>query len=283
MRTGIEWCPEATVDDAEKVLTEIKALGYDCVDFQSFCHTENIFFQGNSKDMQKLLRVVRNAAEHAGVTVSQTHGPWRWPPQDGTEENRRERFEKMVRSLEGTAMLGSADMVIHPIMPFGDHQNPDPERFMDMNLDFFRRLTERAKEYGVVIDFENMPMPVLTLATPRQILDFVKQIDSPYFRVCIDTGHCAVCGVDPAEAVRETGRRYLRVLHVHDNDGRGDFHWLPETGVIDWQSFSKALHDIGYDGVFSLETNVKPAGLTAEELADKKRKLAELARRLANG
>ncbi len=283
MRTGIEWCPETEVDSAEKALSEIRSLGYDCVDFQSFCHTENIFFQGSVRNMEKLLSTVKKAAINAGISVSQTHGPWRWPPQDTTREDRDERFEKMVRSLEGTAMLGCADMVIHPVMPFGDNRNPHPEEFMEINLDFFRRLTEKAREYGVVIDFENMPMPALTLATPHQILEFVKRIDSPYFRVCIDTGHCAVCGVDPADAVRETGKKYLRVLHVHDNDGHGDFHWLPGTGVIDWDNFSNALREIGYDGVFSLETNVKPAGLTAEEFMAKKRELAALARKLAEG
>ena len=283
MRTGIEWCPEKSVDNAEAELKEIKALGYDCVDFQSFCHTENIFFDGTVRDMEKLLKRVKIAAENAGIEISQTHGPWRWPPQDATEEDRSERFEKMVRSLEGTAMVGCTDMVIHPVMPFGDNQNPDPERFMEINLEFFNRLTLKAREYGVTIDFENMPMPALTLASPHQILDFAKQIDSPYFRVCLDTGHCTMLKVDPGQAVREIGKQYLRVLHVHDNNGVSDLHWLPETGVIDWKNFSAALHEIGFDGVFSLETNVKPNGLTPEELLIKRQELSKTARRLAGG
>ena len=283
MKTGIEWCPEKSVDNAEAELKEIKALGYDCVDFQSFCHTENIFFDGTVCDMEKLLKRVKIAAENAGIEISQTHGPWRWPPQDATEEDRSERFEKMVRSLEGTAMVGCADMVIHPVMPFGDNQNPDPERFMEINLEFFNRLTLKAREYGVTIDFENMPMPALTLASPRQILDFAKQIDSPYFRVCLDTGHCTMLKVDPGQAVREIGKQYLRVLHVHDNNGVSDLHWLPETGVIDWKNFSAALHEIGFDGVFSLETNVKPNGLEPEELLRKRQELSRTARRLAGG
>ncbi len=280
MRTGIEWCPEDHVEEKVRELYEIRELGYDCIDFQSFCHTENVFF-GDHSDVSANLKLVRDACADAGLTVSQTHGPWRWPPRDSTKEERDERFEKMVRSLYGTAELGCRDMVIHPIMPFGDWQDPYPEAFMEMNLEFFGRLTEEAKKAGVVIDFENMPMPALSLATPAQILDFVKMIDSPYFRVCLDTGHCAVTKNDPADAVRMIGREYLRVLHVHDNDGKGDFHWLPGTGVINWEEFSKALFDIGFEGVFSLETNVKPDGLDAEELRSKKKALANLAGRLA--
>ncbi len=284
MKTGIGWSPEniKDIDNAERSLTEIRSLGYDCVDLQSFCNTGDVFFNGSIADMEKLLLRIRSAADNAGITISQTHGPWRWPPRDGTKEERDERFEKMTRSLEGTAMAGCTDMVIHPIMPFGDNSNPDPDRFMEMNLEFFTRLTAKARSFGVTIDFENMPMPVLTLATPHQILEFAKKIDSPFFRVCLDTGHCTMNHVDPADAVREIGKQYLRVLHVHDNNGVSDLHWLPETGVIDWKAFSRALQEIGYDGVFSLETNVKRENLSDDEFLQKKLELSAVARRLAN-
>lgn len=281
MRTGIEWNPEYNTKERLRQLYEIKSLGYDCVDFQCFCHTENDFF-GDHKEADRLIKLVKETAKDAGITVSQTHGPWRWPPQDATKEDREERFEKMARSLYMTAALGCTDMVIHPIMPFGDYQNPYPEEFMEMNLDFFGRLTEEAVKAGVIIDFENMPMPALSLSTPYQILDFVKKVNSKNFRVCLDTGHCAVTQNDPADAVRAIGKEYLRVMHVHDNDGKGDFHWLPETGVINWTEFSKALYDIGFEGVFSLETNVKADGLTPDEYLKKKKELAKTARRLAN-
>ena len=282
MKTGILWNPEYDTRAHLPELYEIKELGYDCVDFQCFCHTENDFF-GKPDEAEKLIKLVADTAADAGMIISQTHGPWRWPPQDATKEDRAERYEKMVRSLYGTAALGCTDMVIHPIMPFGDYQNPFPDEFMEMNLEFFGRLTEEAVKAGVIIDFENMPMPALTLATPYQILDFVKRINSPNFRVCLDTGHCAVTKNDPAEAVRAIGKEFLRVLHVHDNDGNGDFHWLPETGVINWKEFSAALHEIGFDGAFSLETDVNPKGLTQNEYEAARKKLAATARKLANG
>jgi sugar phosphate isomerase/epimerase len=53
--------------------------------------------------------------------------------------------------------------------------------------------------------------------------------------------------------------------------------------VIDWKNFSDALHEIGFDGVFSLETNVKPNGLDPEELLRKRQELSKTARRLAGG
>ena len=141
-------------------------------------------------------------------------------------------------------------------MPYGGGENPDPERFMELNREFFSRLLEKAKACGTVIALENMPFKKLILSTPAEVLNFVKEFDSPLFRVCLDTGHASVFGIPAGESVRLIGKEYLACLHVHDNDGAGDFHWLPYRGVTDWTDFSRALHEIGYDGALSLETDV---------------------------
>ena len=59
MRIGIEYCPDHSIDHVEADFEDIKRLGYDAIDFQAFCHTENIFYQGSVADMEKLLKRVR--------------------------------------------------------------------------------------------------------------------------------------------------------------------------------------------------------------------------------
>lgn len=237
-------------------LERMKKHGYDCLDYQNFIHTETPLFQLGEKEFEQRLLEEGNAIRKAGILISQTHGPWRCPPEDATEEQRQERFEKMAKSIRGTAILGCEHFVIHPIMPFGGDRDPEPERMWEMNLEFMGRLCSVAREYQVTICFENMPMTRLSLSTPEQILRFVKEMDDSRFKICLDTGHCAVFGLSPAEAVRQIGKEYLRVLHVHDNNGVQDLHWLPYTGVIDWEDFSKALEEIGFEGTVSLETTV---------------------------
>ena len=112
------------------------------------------------------------------------------------------------------------------------------------------------------------------------MLDFVREFDSPFFRVCLDTGRAAVFGLSPADAVRQIGRDYLACLHVHDNDGAHDSHWEPYRGVIDWAGFSLALHDVGFDGSLSLETNVSKK-LPASIRPEWEKALAATARQLA--
>ena len=256
MKTGISVNFPFTPEAARANITHLQLLGYDCADLQTFADTETDWFSAPAGERLKRWEEIGRIARDCGISVSQTHGPWRYPPRDATGEDRAERFEKMSVTLEGTAAVGAPCMVIHNIMPYGPDQNPDPERFMELNREFFARLLEKAKACGVVIALENMPFRKLILSTPEQVLRFVREFDSPYFRVCLDTGHAAIFGLGAGDSVRLIGRDYLACLHVHDNNGEGDLHWLPWRGVTDWPDFSRALHEIGYDGTLSLETDV---------------------------
>ena len=194
----------------------------------------------------------KKAAEEAGITIWQIHGPWRYPPHDETPENRAERLEVMKRSIRLTGKMGVKYWVIHPIMPFGTAADPYPEVFWQMNRDFFLQLLPVAKENNVVICYENMPMKNLTISTPEKTLEFIREINDENFKFCLDTGHTNVFGLSCGDAVRMAGDD-LKVLHVHDNKWRDD-HLFPTMGTVNWADFVKALREINFDGVFMMET-----------------------------
>lgn len=242
------------VEEQYKVM---RAHGYESTDF-GMSDTESAPYTLTDDEAAAMLQAHRKAAEEAGILISQVHGPWRWPPQDGTEEDRAERLEKMKRCLHYTALLGCRYMVVHPIMPFyiNDIGTGNEPLTWQMNLDFYRELLTVAHKEDVIIALENMPMPQFSIGSPEQILQFVTEINDPYLKVCLDTGHVSVYDKrQPAEAVYLLGD-WIKVLHIHDNGGRGDEHLLPysRTGVIDWPAFGKALRDVGYEGTFSYET-----------------------------
>ena len=87
------------------------------------------------------------------------------------EEDRKERMEKMKKSIRYTAVLGCKYWVIHPIMPFGvcEKDTEDAQKTWDMNIEFMSELLKVAKEVGVTICFENMPMLQFSLAKPDKI------------------------------------------------------------------------------------------------------------------
>ena len=270
----------------EKGLEKLKNHGYDCIDYN--CHkfpnltdTEHEIFSLSEWNFERKLKAERDIYKNAGVFINQTHGPWRYPPRDGTREERDERFEKMCKAIRGTAYLGCENIVVHPLMPFGSHSDAEPKAQWNINLEFMSRLAEVGREYGVTVCFENMPFRELPLSPTSAILKMVKDVNHDYFKVCLDTGHCAVLGDSPADAVRLLGKKYLRVMHVHDNNGERDYHWLPGTGVIDWTDFSSALAEIGFDGAFVLETGVSRFAKDGEDNEKAEIELAELTKKLA--
>ena len=245
-------------DDAihgEQHYLELKSYGFDYCDF-NMADTNAQPYGFDDEAFDAYLKNERRFAEQAGVTIWQVHGPWRHPVKDSTPEERAERMEKMKRSIHGAAILGAKYWVVHPIMPYGldDLLTGNSEKTYALNLEFMRELLDTAKKEGITICLENMPFPDFSISSPTKIVEVVRAINDPSFAMCLDTGHTNVCKEwpSPAQAVREYGE-YIRVLHVHDNRKRRDEHLAPFFGNIDWKDFYKALCEVSFDGVLSLE------------------------------
>ena len=280
MKIGIVSSAYFKTKTPEDGLLRMKKHGYSAMDY-SFMNTESPLFSASNEEFDQILQSERESIERAGIQVSQTHGPWRYPPRDGTEEDRQERFEKMSRALHGTAVLGAKYMVIHPIMPFGTWDEQDEEALLQINVDFFRRLSAVAEKEQVIICLENMPFTRFPLSTPEEIMAVVKAVNHPALRVCLDTGHCVTKGIDLGDAVRLIGKDYLCALHVHDNTGERDEHQLPYYGKANWDHFTQALKEIGFTGVLSLECRIKNQ-MPPEIREHHEIGLAMIARHLAN-
>lgn len=284
MKIGILYFPygDAYARYGKEAFAKMKAAGFSAVDY-NMAETETELYTLSETELEAKMLADKKAASDADVEISQVHGPWRWPPQDATEEQRQERLEKMKRSLLATRMLGCKYWVVHPIMPYWitDLETGDAQKTWDLNLTFMQELLSYAKEQDVTICLENMPMCKFSMATPQNVFDFVKIINDEHFKICLDVGHTAVFpDLSPANAVRELGDA-IKVLHIHDNMGNKDSHLRPTEGIVDWDDFGKALKEIGFNGVFSLETEFD-YGLSDEELEAESIKLCDIARSIIN-
>ena len=257
---------------------KLKLYGFDYTDYP----ISGALDGKTEEEYKQMILRDKQLADEAGVVIWQVHGPWIYPPRDDTPEHRAERMADMQRSIRMTGMIGCKYWVIHPIMPFGAHAEPDTEEFWRLNEEFWRELLPTAKENGVIICLENMPMKALSLSTPDKVLQFVRKINDDNFKFCLDTGHAHIRGVSPADAVRMAGDD-LKVLHVHDNDKTSDQHFPVFFGDINWRDFRRALEETNFDGVFSLELGIgyhipdrafdimmQSACIALEELLDQK-------------
>ena len=235
---------------------KIKSHGFDAIDY-NIADTNTKLYSLSDEELKIFANEQAKKISEAGLEISQVHGPWRWPPEDITAENRNERMEKMKKSIFFTHLLGCKYWVIHPLMPFGieDKGTPNAKETYEINKKFMGDLLDFAKKNDVVICLENMPMPKFSIGSPEEILAFVKEMNDENFKICFDTGHAEICsnGRKIGELVELLGKE-IKVFHIHDNNGVHDSHQAPLFGIIDWESFSKSLKSIGFDGVFSLET-----------------------------
>ena len=242
----------------EERYIKMKSHGFDCTDYGLTDTDSDPIYSIPEEQAKKIAADEAELASKSGITISQIHGPWRWPPLESTDEERAARLEQMKRSVRLCNVAGVKNWVVHPIMPFGidDKGTGNEQATHDLNIEFMSKLLEEAKKFNVTICLENMPMPNFSIGTPEEILNFVKEMNDESFQICLDTGHVNVYDgrFNIGDEVRRLGG-YIKCLHVHDNKYNRDMHLMPYFGTVDWKAFAEGLRNINYDGVFSLETN----------------------------
>ena len=259
--------------------------GYDCLDLDRYANTDGELYCEGEDEFVALTEGWRDRLSEGGYNIWQIHGPWRYPPNDSTPESRAERFDKMSRALLAAKILGAEFMAIHPLMPFGveKHTEEQTAELWRINIDFYTRLAAVGEKHGVVVCLENMPFPDFPISSAIDIMKLVTTVNHPYLRVCLDTGHANVVTPTAAESVKIIGKDYLKILHVHGNDGTTDSHLAPghPADTVDWDAFREALCDIGFDGVVNLETSPDVKDREGDEIERRELALAAFAKRLA--
>lgn len=277
MKIGINNKSFAYLGSEEKQYVRIAALGYQAVD-HSLSDTDTDRYRSDDAMKEYALRI-RQIAEDTGLEIFQVHGPW--PTDDKTAENRAQTLVHMRRAVYGCHVMGAPYLIIHPQMPYGWGAEEDPEFAHRLTVDLLKALMPDCERYGVTICLENMPMTAHRISTMDRIAEAVREVDSPFCAICLDTGHTNVFGRDSGEDVCIAGD-LLKTLHIHDNDGHADRHLLPWLGCTDWNSFTDALGKSGFDGVISLETAGARSPSMPDTVLDTAEKLtAETARALA--
>ena len=259
----------------------IRELGYEAIDYNGMCSEPGCgLFALSDEAFEEELLKDRAAIEALGLEICQTHGVW---PYDDTKPEQKElKFEAMIKSIKGTAILGSEYVIVHPVMPFGWSESPHHDKDVRENIEYMKKLIPYAEKYNVKIALENMPNPYVPCGPVEELAACIDEVNSPHLVACLDVGHSTALGYDAGDAVRMLGKR-LHCLHVHDNDGKRDLHWFPYYGKTDWAHFTEALREIGYSGAMSLETSVagKMPSMPAELRREGERWMFSIVKKLA--
>lgn len=253
----------------------IKEAGFDAVDANidhllSFGDITNkqipaYFLPGaDEKDLLEAVKPWGDAAKKYGLENYQAHAPFPSLLYADTEDPEFDDLlvEMLRKSIIAAAAIDCRNLIIHPFFRDYEHRMR-PEEEWEVNIDRYSRLAPTAKEYGVVINLENMFMNYhrkIYAAICNDGVMAAKYVDTlndlagaKCFGFCLDTGHALLASRDIRQFMNDLGSR-ISCFHVHDNDGVDDLHRAPYSGKLDWDGFAAGLRDIGFHKTLSFET-----------------------------
>jgi len=130
---------------------------------------------------------------------------------------------------------------------------------LDKRAEHFAPIVELCAENEIFCVLENEP--ATHGATPTDVLELVKLIDSPWVKVLFDPGNVpfAVENARPYPDDYEAVRGHVKHIHIKDavrENGQGRAVCIG-TGAVDFAGFVKALRRDGWEGYMCLETHYR--------------------------
>jgi len=223
------------------MIKEIKEFNVDYIEFVD---------EGLHKLNLKRIKILKKISEEMGVKTS-VHAPF-------ADVNiaspvkifRRKILERLKKSIMYASQLESEIWIFHPGLKTGLSMFY-PSLDWKINLDSVRILAEYAESMDIKIAIENMPKNVpAVLKNPEDFAEFFKELDLDVGFV-LDVGHAHMSG-SIMEFLKKLKDK-LTYMHIHDNNGKIDSHMAIGTGTIDWDNVVKAIMQIKYDGIITLE------------------------------
>lgn len=270
-------------DDAFKL---VKEAGFECVDFPlcDFYRKVNNVFAYETDEFLDFFNGIKESLDRNGLAVCQTHAPFGL---DNEENFFTEEYENLiVRGIIASNILNAPYMVVHPIR-MGCRYNFNRKKAFDLNRRQLLKFIPYLEEYKVKIALENMyiddplrkSMFVSTLFSDAEETNEMIGLLGDNFVACLDTGHAMISSSEPIYDMTKKLGKNLKILHINDNNAILDDHNTPYSGKIDWKGFTKALKEIGYEGVLNFELVIKDP---VEFLPHKLKYIYELGKFLAD-
>ncbi len=166
------------------------------------------------------------------------------------ESTRRFAVDLYSRMMDSAAEGGARIAVAHPSAEPIDAA--DRARHLEQCRRSVEELTARTRG-GLRLAIECLPRTCLC-ATAGETLAL---LEGTCAGLCMDTNHPH--HEPPADFIRQLAPKLISV-HISDDDGSDEKHWLPGRGVIAWEDVLDALAAIPYTGAFIYELT-PPSGL----------------------
>lgn len=124
------------------------------------------------------------------------------------------------------------------------------ERQWEVLVENVKWCAQKAKQAGLKLILE--PRVGEIISNTDAMLRLIEAVNEPNFGAILDTGHqYAQKEILPLSIAKLKDRLFY--LHLSDNDGNRNDHFVPGEGTIDWPGFFAALKITNYPGYAGLD------------------------------
>lgn len=189
-------------------------------------------------------------ANEFGLGVDNIHLPYEdcnllW---SDTVSDRERYINELLKCIEGCKASGANKVVMHTNRgSISSVSNGYAVDFIN-GYKAFEKIVLLAEDIKIKIAVENTKKFKYT--------EFIlTEFNSDYLGFCYDSSHDFINGESKGEILRKWKNR-LFCVHLSDNDGLDDRHWLPTKGIVDFKSIVDIIKDTTCD---SLSMEVYPS------------------------
>jgi sugar phosphate isomerase/epimerase len=180
--------------------------------------------------------------------------------------SRRLSMDLVTECVEAAGRLGIKQVTMHPglRMPMARW---DDEKLRRLTVEAAQQIARIGEEVGVQVCLENMSKNwVFTFQEP----DWFEGAFEPPLRFCFDLAHAHTLGQEVVgRYLQDDFIRMMGNVHVSDNDGSFDSHWVLGKGDVPLHEAVKRLEAGGYKGNYVIESNDFEQGVESIGMMEK--------------
>ncbi len=227
----------------ESALKLAKVCGYAAVEVAAT--RENLDF--NPEELRGLLRRLSLDLSCLSLGVPFFRDPSKLNLHSPSLETRLKSRNYVFESIEYASKAGGRFVYLCSIA------KDSGQTFSGANMLFkesLEKCVQYGQKYGILVALEPFPGGYFPSFTDAYQLS----LDVPGLGLVYDLGHEVLCGNQIFFPITNPGM--ILDVHINNNDGISDKHWIPSKGTIqsiDYLKFFQYLYAIHYRGCFTIE------------------------------
>ncbi len=156
--------------------------------------------------------------------------------------------EKRYQQSFEAALAAKAESVVFHSGHKGMKHRISVENYLNGSIAFWKEYIKQFEDNGIFACLENVLED-----SPKNLITIVDTVNSPFLKICLDTGHANLCSqIPPSEWINIYGKR-LHHMHFHNNFKTNDDHAGLQNGSVNFLAVLEALKNNNLDPIIVFE------------------------------